>query len=168
MRPLEEGDLPSVVAWSQDPEINLLTDGGYPESLAEAESWFGKVASNRQTREYLICLADGTPIGNLSLVQISWRTGEAEVQIRIGEQQYWDRGLGAEALLLLFEISFERMRLNSLYLRVFAFNKRAIRCYEKVGFRRRGRVSYDVDGEVRELILMTIEKKRYLRYLLSA
>ena len=169
LRPLVQDDLPRIVKWSQDREINLLTDGGYPESMEEAVQWFEELSANRQARAMMICLLDGTPIGNLELAEISWRTGEAEVRIRIGEREFWDRGWGAESLYLLFEIAFSRMRLQSLYLRVYAFNKRAIRCYSKVGFRPRGRICYGPRGEEeQELFLMTIHKKRYLRLKQSA
>lgn len=169
LRPLTQKDLPLIVKWSHDQEISLLTDGGYPESMEEAAGWFLELISNRQARAMMICLSDGTPIGNLELAEISWRTGEAEVRIRIGEREFWDRGWGAEALNLLFEIAFSRMRLQSLYLRVYSFNHRAIRCYSKVGFRLRGRVSYGAQGqEERELLLMTIQKKQFLRLKQSA
>ena len=169
LRPLAEADLPLIVKWSGDEEINLLTDNAYPKTLDAAVEWFAEISANRQARAMLICLRDGTPIGNLELAEISWRTGEAEVRIRIGERELWDQGWGAEALNLLFEIAFVKMRLESLYLRGYTFNQRAIRCYSKVGFRPRGRICYGLEGEERrELLLMTIKKKQYLRLKESA
>ena len=79
LRPLVPKDLPWIVKWSQDEEINFFTDGGYPQTREEALPWFEKLSANRQARAMAICLLDGTPIGSLALVQISWRTGEAEV-----------------------------------------------------------------------------------------
>ena len=90
LRPLAEADLPLIVKWSGDEEINLLTDNAYPKTLDAAVEWFAEISANRQARAMLICLRDGTPIGNLELAEISWRTGEAEVRIRIGERELWD------------------------------------------------------------------------------
>ena len=45
-----------------------------------------------------------------------------------------DRGLGTEAVRLIVGHGFERLGLHRISLEVFAFNPRARRVYEKVGF----------------------------------
>ncbi|WP_307846950.1 GNAT family protein [Micromonospora sp. D93] len=45
-----------------------------------------------------------------------------------------DRGLGTEAVRLIVGHGFERLGLHRISLEVFAFNPRARRAYEKVGF----------------------------------
>ena len=46
-----------------------------------------------------------------------------------------NRGYGTEAVELLLGYGFNVLNLNNIMLTVFAFNKRALRCYEKAGFR---------------------------------
>lgn len=60
--------------------------------------------------------------------------------IVIGEKEYWNRGYGSDALRTLLRFAFEELNLHRVFLHVFDFNERAIRCYEKVGFRHEGRL----------------------------
>jgi RimJ/RimL family protein N-acetyltransferase len=59
--------------------------------------------------------------------------------IVIGEKTHWDRGFGAEALHLLLEYAFNILNMNNVNLGTYSFNKRAIACYKKVGFKEIGR-----------------------------
>jgi len=58
--------------------------------------------------------------------------------IGIGMREYWDRGLGSEALALALRYAFHEMNLHRLTLTVLAYNTRAIHLYEKLGFRHEG------------------------------
>jgi RimJ/RimL family protein N-acetyltransferase len=60
------------------------------------------------------------------------------VGIFIGNKQYWNKGFGQEALGLLTDYGFQSLNLNNIMLTVFSFNKRAIKCYEKAGFKQFG------------------------------
>jgi RimJ/RimL family protein N-acetyltransferase len=63
----------------------------------------------------------------------------AMLGIFIGEEAYRGRGYGPEAIRLLLDYGFNLLNLNSVMLGVMSFNQRAVRCYEKVGFREIGR-----------------------------
>jgi RimJ/RimL family protein N-acetyltransferase len=58
--------------------------------------------------------------------------------IVIGEKAHWNRGFGTEATRLALRFAFGELNLHRVELEVFAFNKRAIRAYEKAGFRLEG------------------------------
>ena len=58
------------------------------------------------------------------------------VGIFIGNKDCWSEGYGTEALRLMIRYGFDQLNLHKISLRVFCFNTRAIRAYEKVGFRR--------------------------------
>jgi RimJ/RimL family protein N-acetyltransferase len=78
--------------------------------------------------------------------------------IVIGEKSRWDQGYGEEAVNLLLDYGFNLLNLNNVMLGTFSFNKRAIRCYEKVGFKLVGRrrEARIIAGEKHDLILMDI------------
>ena len=59
-------------------------------------------------------------------------------RIQIGEPAGRGRGLGSEAIRLLLAYGFETLGLHRIELRVHENNPRAIRCYERAGFRREG------------------------------
>ena len=62
----------------------------------------------------------------------------AEVGIFIGNKNYWDKGYGTEALNLLLDYGFNALNLYNVMLKVYSCNKRAIRSYEKAGFKQVG------------------------------
>ena len=64
---------------------------------------------------------------------------QAELGIFIGEKDYWDKGLGTEAVKLLLDYGFNLLNLHNILLKVFSYNERAIKCYKKVGFKEIGR-----------------------------
>jgi RimJ/RimL family protein N-acetyltransferase len=59
--------------------------------------------------------------------------------IFIGDRNNWGKALGTDATLLMLDYAFSVLNLNSISLEVIDFNQRAIKCYEKCGFRFIGR-----------------------------
>lgn len=105
----------------------------------------------------------GQSIGEIELDQIAWRSGEAELKIEITDQKMHGQGFGTQAINALLEQAFSRMNLKRVYLRVFAENTAALRCYEKVGFTKEGRLQRRMNGNSRqEIILMGIKRTEFL------
>jgi len=100
-------------------------------------------------------------IGDVELDHIAWRSGDAELRIRIGEPQWRGRGFGTEAVRLLLAYAFGALRLNRVYLRVLSYNAPAIACYRKAGFKAEGVVTRRVDGDLREIVLMRILRDEF-------
>ena len=100
----------------------------------------------------------GTPIGTTSLMTVDTVNRSAEFGIMIGEKGFRNRGFGTEATVLTLDYGFNFMNLQSIYLRVHEFNTRAVRTYEKVGFKICGkrRSSYFVAGKYYDDVLMDI------------
>lgn len=77
-------------------------------------------------------------IGNCGLHEINEIHRRAVFGIFVGEKTYWNQGIGAEATALILDYGFNILNLNNITLEVVAYNHRAIRCYEKVGFKKVG------------------------------
>lgn len=77
-------------------------------------------------------------IGNCGLHDINEIHRRATFGIFIGEKTYWNQGIGAEATALILDYGFNILNLNNVTLEVVAYNQRATRCYEKVGFKKVG------------------------------
>lgn len=133
LRPIGAGDIPILRAWDGDPEIIALMGRRFDNQTPE--DWFRNSQKGRESRAWMI-ESDGQPVGELELAQINWRSGTAEIRICIGERAYWGKGLGTEALIHLLNHAFAGMNLKSIYLRVFATNLRALRLYQRLGFRK--------------------------------
>lgn len=82
---------------------------------------------------------DGVHIGTCSLYDFIGNS--IQLGIRIGNRDYWNRGYGTEAAFLLVQYAFEVMIVGRVWLKVLPENIRAIRCYEKAGFRKYGRLA---------------------------
>lgn len=107
--------------------------------------------------------SDWVHIGNIGLHRIDWVNRVAKLGIVIGERDYWGRGYGTEAVRTMLRYAFRELGLNRVELEVFAFNARALRCYEKTGFRREGvrRKALFRDGKYHDIILMGILREEF-------
>ena len=78
-------------------------------------------------------------IGICGLVNVDMVHRHANFGIFIGDKAWWNKGIGTEATQLILDHAFNNLNLNNVSLEVYAFNQRAISCYEKVGFEFAGR-----------------------------
>lgn len=121
------------------------------------------VRPHRYRVHYHILLEDQA-IGEIELDHIAWRSGEAELKITISESKWHNHGLGTDAVTTLLGQAFVKMNLNRVYLRVQVSNGIALRCYEKAGFKKEGRLRrFTEQGTEEEIFLMGITKAQFLR-----
>jgi RimJ/RimL family protein N-acetyltransferase len=104
-------------------------------------------------------------IGNVGLININHIHKTSEVGIFIGNKEYWGKGYGTEALQLLIDYSFRILGLENIMLRVFDYNVRARKSYEKVGFKKIGerRRSHYYDNERHDEIYMDIVRDDFYK-----
>lgn len=89
---------------------------------------------------HIAVLKDEYIIGECELEMNSGAHGEAYAAIGIGERAYWGKGYGTDAMKLLLGFGFREWNLHRVSLLVFGYNPRAMRSYEKCGFRVEGRI----------------------------
>ncbi|MCI4371068.1 MAG: GNAT family N-acetyltransferase [Thermoplasmata archaeon] len=157
LRPLASTDLRRCVKWFSDPQIIYFLGRNSPVTLAEEERLFRDY--ERRTDEHIFAIeVDGVHIGNLGLHKIERAHRKADVGIVIGESDYWSKGYGTEAMRVALRYGFEVLGLNKISLDVLEYNERAIRTYERLGFRREGLHREDVykDGRFVNVIRMGI------------
>ena len=140
-RPVET-DLPSVVRWYRDPEIARLTRYQMRQmNQPEIERFFQVRMLAPDALAYsIVQLSTGRLIGFTTFSALDGDNGSVMFHITIGERAAWGRGLGTEATELMLGHAFERLGLHRVGLAVFSYNMRAIRAYEKAGFRIEGRL----------------------------
>ena len=140
-------DLPAVVRWYRDREIARLTRyQARPMSEDEVERFFHLRMLAPDALAYSVVeLPDWRLIGFTTFSSLDGDNGSVMFHITIGEHDAWGRGLGTEVTELMLEHAFERLGLHRVGLSVFSYNERAIRAYEKAGFR--------IEGRQREAIL---------------
>lgn len=147
LRRPQPGDLSAVVRWYRDAEIARLTRyQSRPMTQPEIERFFQlRVLAPDALAYSIVQLPDWRLIGFTTFSSLDGDNGSVLFHITIGERDAWGHGLGTEATQLMLAHAFERLGLHRVGLTVFSYNMRAIRAYEKAGFR--------VEGRLREAIL---------------
>ena len=159
LRPLGRDDLSRIREWANNPNVRRLTGEVTPMSQAGAEEFYEKVCTDRERVWFIIVLREGDrPIGEAGLLRMfpPWRT--TDLSIIIGEEDAWGKGYGTEAILLLLNYAFGYLNFHRVVVGVVGFNERAIRLYEKVGFKKEGiqRDGYFYDHKYHDFVMMSI------------
>jgi RimJ/RimL family protein N-acetyltransferase len=135
-------NLAVVSRWYRDPEVARLTRyQTRPMPREEVERFFQTRLLGPDSVAYAIHvrLTDRL-IGLTTFSSLDPDNGSVLFHITLGESDIWGQGYGTEAASLMLAHAFERLGLHRVGLSVFSFNERAIRSYEKAGFRIEGRL----------------------------
>ncbi|MBA4181696.1 MAG: GNAT family N-acetyltransferase [Anaerolinea sp.] len=107
------------------------------EMTAEsADAWFARLSA--EAHAWVIDLG-GRFIGTLTLHSFVRADSRASLAVAIFDASLLGQGIGTEAVALAVRHAFEELDLHRLSIRVLASNTRAVRCYEKCGFKVEGR-----------------------------
>lgn len=124
-----------------------------------------KVASGEVVQFIIEYKKDYKRIGSVYLRDIDYSNRKAEYGIFLGEKDYLGKGIGCETAGLVLDYAFHTMKLNKIFLRVLADNVRAIKSYEKAGFKTEecSKQEVMVQGEYKDIIFMGICVAEYKR-----
>jgi RimJ/RimL family protein N-acetyltransferase len=133
LSPIDTNDVEKFTKWLNDLEVTkyLLL---YPHiiSIENEKEYLEKLS-----KEHIYSIVDidnNELIGNCGYGDIDHLNQTAQIGIFIGNKNYWNKGYGTEALSLLLDYGFKALNLHNIFLRVYSFNERARKSYEKVGF----------------------------------
>ena len=132
-RPLTPDDFPLLFDWLSREHVKEWWDDG--------EDTLEKVARNYGEEEeglerFILVAVEGIsekPIGYFQHYLVG--DGSIGIDQLIGEEDYINRGIGTEAIRMFVEMIIEEHEPTAIILDPSPDNKRAIRCYEKAGFR---------------------------------
>lgn len=138
LSPLDANDYEKFTEWVNDTEVSqylLLT--GNVLTMDNEKHFLSNEAAN-EVRMAIVDKDTKNVIGICGLHRIDPINRSALFGIFLGDKNYHNKGIGTEATKLMLDFGFSILNLHSVYLEVFAYNKRAIRCYEKCGFKQMG------------------------------
>ncbi len=160
LSPCSLEDAEKWTEWDNDLEVAIpMGEEAYLVFSHEKEKEaLGEVIKRQDPVFNIIDLKTDLPLGRCMFFAIDKVDRKAMFGISIGEKSYWDKGYGQEATKLILDYGFNLLNLNSVMLGVFSYNKRAINCYKKIGFREIGkrRQARIVCGKKYDIILMDI------------
>lgn len=165
LRPIENEDLDffyTETLW--DVEGRRLTGTQTVFSRTGVQNWFDSISTDSSRIDLLICLQENNqPIGDIAMLDINHQNRNSVVRISIFKREFLGKGYGTEAMSLLLKFGFEILNLHRIGLDVYAFNKRAIKSYEKLGFKQEGIIRDELfyDGEYHDSIIMGVLKDEF-------
>lgn len=141
--PLTREMIPLYYQWLNDQEFCMWGGDSFtPHTLASVEEHTERVLRDRSPHTVSFGIYDletMAPIGFCLLRHIFPEEGLAEYGIGIGDKRFWGRGYGTEATILTLDYGFSVLGAHNIMLTTADYNARAIRAYEKAGFRVIGR-----------------------------
>ncbi len=167
LRALQGEDLDNCARWFSDVEVQRTLQVYAPQSREGEQQWLeGAMTGKGGDYVFAIEAIDGPApvhIGNCDAHKPDWRNASCEIGIVIGEKSYWGKGYGPAAFALLLEFCFGELNLHRVYLRVYDFNQRGIKAYQKLGFKEEGRLreAFYREGEYHDVIFMGILKREW-------
>ena len=160
----------SEVRWQRDTEFHRLADGDAAQITSEKKikEWFEKQAEQGFKPERypfsVRTLEEDKYIGFFGLwVDLIHR--EAWVGIGIGERDFWGKGYGTDMMKLCLQYAFTELCVERVSLGLHEYNPRALRSYEKCGFRLEGRTRKDIlrEGRRTDTLWMGILREEWLQ-----
>lgn len=168
LRELEKKDIATINKWRNTRELIDYLGAPYRYINLDVEDrWYESYLNNRNnTIRCSIYMEDKKHeiLGLVSLTNINRINQSAVFHIMIGEQSNRQKGLGYFATMEILRHAFEDINLQRIELTVLESNIRAIKLYEKVGFKREGikRKAVYKNGEFLDMIIMSILKDEYI------
>ena len=158
LSPRNVEDVEIFTEWMNDFYITDYTGRSYRTvTLQEEKEYLEKVDKNKNTFAIVDSKTDEM-IGTIGLHSIDNINRTATIGIFIGNKDYWSKGYGTEAIQLILDFGFNYLNLKNIDLALMEFNVRALKCYEKCGFKEIGRrrKCKFINGKYYDSILMDI------------
>lgn len=160
-------DLPLFAMWFADLEFlsYLMPFSMFPQTLEGETEWYERMRKRENTLTFAIRRLDsGALLGSTSLMDINHRIQSAMFGIAVGERSVWGQGYGTDATRVIIRYGFMELNLNRIELEVYDFNLRAIKSYEKVGFKHEGvrRQAGFRDGRHFDILVMSILRAEWV------
>ena len=159
LSPMRIDDAEKYVCWLNDRSVTDGLGNTVMMTTIEGEKeWIVNAGKKGDVNFAIVRKEDDELLGNCSLMNIDRINRTCTVGIFIGDEENRSKGYGKEALELLLSYAFNFQNMHHVNLNVFSFNKRAIKCYEKIGFKTCG-IKHEVrflDGKYQDEIEMEI------------
>lgn len=169
---LEEPDVAAKadIRWQRDTELHRLADSNPARLKSEKKirEWIEKQGETGFPPDLYYfsvrALAQDRYIGFLGL-RVDLIHREAWVGLGIGEPEFWSKGYGTDMMRLCQRYVFNELSMERLSLGLHEYNPRALRSYEKCGFRPEGRTRQELlrEGKRYDSLWMGILREEWLQ-----
>ena len=163
LRPMEVSDTDKIISWRNKDRVRQNFVYQKPFTKEGHMNWIRTQIEPGHAVQFIICeKSDDRAVGSVYFRDIDRKTDCAEYGIFIGEDDALRKGYGTRAAELALTYAFDKLKLGTVFLRVFADNTGARRSYEKAGFQliKDKRENVVIDGVAREMVFYEIKAGR--------
>ncbi|EGW41605.1 GNAT family protein [Desulfosporosinus sp. OT] len=165
IRPIEEDDIDLLYQWYNDQEVNLWSSGAWPLNTLQTKDQIAEkfLDGAPDTYRYAILDENKLLIGTTGFKEVNIPGRSATLYVVIGNKSYWGKGYGSDALITFVRFLFNQWNFHRISLDTWDENLRAIKAYEKVGFKIEGRQreARFVLGTYHDAILMGLLREEF-------
>lgn len=136
-RPMSDEEAREISGWSYEPPYDFYDVASDEDDLAEL------LDPERRKDAYFSAFDDEGVLAGYFQFEVEGRTVDVGLGLR---PDLTDAGMGLDYLLAGLEFARERFSPTRFTLAVATFNERAIRVYERAGFRRRNVYTHHTNG----------------------
>ena len=138
-----ESDISTLVRWIPDQEFLCQWTANvfeWPLTVEQILQHYERsTRPDSKLRIFKAVDRSGSMIGYIELNRIDPLSRSAALcRILVGPSGLRGQGVGTEMIQRVLKIAFEKYKLHRIELSVYSRNERAIRCYERIGFRQEG------------------------------
>lgn len=165
IREMTEQDTQNIIKWRNAPSVVENFIFRTPLTEEAHLNWYNNYVKTGKVAQFIIVDAEtNTDVGSVYLRDIDYDNKKCEYGIFIGDESCRGKGIGSAAAKLILDYAFNTLKLNRVFLRVFADNIGAIKSYEKAGFKYEGTFKADViiDSVPRDLVFMAILRDEWV------
>ena len=166
LRAFSKDDLPRIRDLINDWEVRRNLFGGipFPNRLEDEEKWYNSF-NPIDSAHYSFAIErkeDDLLMGSCGIAERDLKNRVTTLGIFLGKE-FTEKGYGTEALRILVDFCFNEVNSNKVKLCVYEFNKRAQRCYHKVGFQQEGTLRQEIfrEGRYWDVYLMGILREEW-------
>ena len=141
----------------------------WPMSVPQATAWLQRTQEQSRSGElgffFAVCEVGADQfIGTVWLKGVNLVDGNAELAIFM-DRDHIGSGYGSDAQRAILNFGFLNLGLQRVWLTAYTANERAIRSYERLGFRHEGRLRQSWRGPrgLEDTVLMAILRDEWLR-----
>lgn len=138
--PMDDDDLPFLTRSINDQDVNEGLTVIYPMNRKDEAKWVESLGAHRPDDIIFAVRLRGNPqiIGSIGLHHVKPFDRVATLGYYLGKE-YWGKGYGTEAVMLIVEYAFNTLNLQKIAAEVYDFNKASLKCLDKCGFKEEGK-----------------------------
>lgn len=143
LRKLKASDAGSIAKYANDKAVGRLMRSTFPHPyrLRDAKKFIRKVQRKwKQKKEYRFGIEEPNTeeiIGIIDLKDLDENSRRAELGYWLGKK-YWNKGIMTEAVGLILNFAFKKLKLNKVYAKVYHPNKASAKVLERNRFKLEG------------------------------